>query len=138
MSPQPPVVDKKSAKQKKGKKKQKPQEASPLKSSDEENHGHRIRTNAGYVTVVDEPPTKVPIIELIKTSSGMVRVEPCTPKQKYFRELPPTPKMHGFREEPGPSGMSRKRAKHAAPKVEHNSAKQAALRFKEQIFARRS
>jgi len=133
------VVDKKSAKQKKkGKKKQKPQEASPLKSSDEENHGHRIRTNAGYVTVVDEPPTKVPIIELIKTSSGMVRVEPCTPKQKYFRELPPTPKMHGFREEPGPSGMSRKRAKHAAPKVEHNSAKQAALRFKEQIFARRS
>nr|NP_731473.1 slender lobes, isoform A [Drosophila melanogaster]Q8INM3.1 RecName: Full=Protein slender lobes [Drosophila melanogaster]AAN13466.1 slender lobes, isoform A [Drosophila melanogaster] len=138
LSPQPPVVDKKSAKQKKGKKKQKPQEASPLKSSDEENHGHRIRTNAGYVTVVDEPPTKVPKIELIKTSSGMVRVEPCTPKQKYFRELPPTPKMHGFREEPGPSGMSRKRAKHAAPKVEHNSAKQAALRFKEQIFARRS
>ncbi|XP_043654542.1 protein slender lobes [Drosophila teissieri] len=138
LSPQPPVVDKKSAKQKKKEKKQKPQEASPLKSSDEENHGHRIRTNAGYVTVVDEPPKKVPKIELIKTSSGMVRVEPCTPKQKYFRELPPTPKMHGFREEPGTSGLSRKRAKHQAPKIEHNSAKQAALRFKEQIFARRS
>ncbi|EDW42740.1 GM23876 [Drosophila sechellia] len=138
LSPQPPLVDKKSAKQKKKGKKQKPQEASPLKSSDEENHGHRIRTNAGYVTVVDEPPNKVPKIELIKTSSGMVRVEPCTPKQKYFRELPPTPKMHGFREEPGPSGMSRKQAKHPAQKVEHNSAKQAALRFKEQIFARRS
>ncbi|KMZ04435.1 protein slender lobes [Drosophila simulans] len=135
LSPQPPLVDKKSGKQKKKGKKQKPQEASPLKSSDEENHGHRIRTNAGYVTVVDEPPNKVPKIELIKTSSGMVRVEPCTPKQKYFRELPPTPKMHGFREEPGPSGMSRKRAKHPA---QHNSAKQAALRFKEQIFARRS
>ncbi|EDW96800.1 protein slender lobes [Drosophila yakuba] len=138
LSPQPPVVAKKSAKQKKKEKKPKPQEASPLKSSDEENHGHRIRTNAGYVTVVDEPPKKVPKIELIKTSSGMVRVEPCTPKQKYFRELPPTPKMHGFREEPGPSGVSRKRAKHQAPKIEHNSAKQAALRFKEQIFARRS
>ncbi|EDV49639.1 uncharacterized protein Dere_GG17520 [Drosophila erecta] len=140
LSPQPPAVDKKPAKQKKKerKQKQKPQEASPLKSSDEENHGNRIRTNAGYVTVVDEPPKKVPKIELIKTSSGMVRVEPCTPKQKYFRELPPTPKMHGFREEPAPSGLSRKRAKQQAPKAEHNSAKQAALRFKEQIFARRS
>jgi len=98
------VVDKKSAKQKKQAKKPKAQESTPPKSSDEENHGHRvnrIRTNAGYVTVVDEPVQKIPKIELIKTSSGLVRVEPVTPKQKYFRALPPTPKLHGFREEPG-------------------------------------
>uniref|UniRef100_A0A6P4DVT5 Protein slender lobes n=1 Tax=Drosophila rhopaloa TaxID=1041015 RepID=A0A6P4DVT5_DRORH len=141
LSPQPPVADKKAAKQKKHQKKQKPQEISPVKSSDEENHGHqvnRIRTNAGYVTVVTEPLQKIPKIELIKTSSGMMRVEPCTPKQKYFRELPATPKMHGFREEPGPSGISRKRSKHQASKVENNPAKQSALRFKEQIFARKS
>ncbi|XP_017010753.2 protein slender lobes [Drosophila takahashii] len=137
LSPQPPVAEKKAAKQtKKQAKKQKTPEISPVKSSDEENHGHgvnRIRTNAGYVTVVNERVQKIPKIELIKTSSGLVRVEPCTPKQKYFRELPPTPKLHGFREEPGPSGMSRKRSKQ-----EHNPAKQSALRFKEQIFARKS
>ncbi|XP_016944412.4 protein slender lobes [Drosophila suzukii] len=145
LSPQPPVVDKKSAKQKKQAKKPKAQESTPPKSSDEENHGHRvnrIRTNAGYVTVVDEPVQKIPKIELIKTSSGLVRVEPVTPKQKYFRALPPTPKLHGFREEPGPSGMSRKRSKHPATKGEDlakiNPAKQSALRFKEQIFARKS
>ncbi|XP_052839914.1 protein slender lobes-like isoform X2 [Drosophila gunungcola] len=145
LSPQPPLTDNKKAKQKKQKKKEKAQEKSPIKSSDEENHGHqvnRIRTNAGYVTVVNEPLQKIPKIELIKTSSGMVRVEPCTPKQKYFRELPATPKMHGFREEPGPSGIAKKRSKHQALKAEdagkHNPAKQSALRFKEQIFARKS
>ncbi|XP_017119134.1 protein slender lobes [Drosophila elegans] len=145
LSPQPPLMDNKKAKQKKQEKKKKPQEKSPIKSSDEENHGHRvnrIRTNAGYVTVVNEPLQKIPKIELIKTSSGMVRVEPCTPKQKYFRELPATPKMHGFREEPGPSGIAKKRSKHQALKAEdagkHNPAKQSALRFKEQIFARKS
>ncbi|KAH8351117.1 hypothetical protein KR084_004762 [Drosophila pseudotakahashii] len=145
LSPQPPVPEKKAAKQKKQAKKQKTPEISPVKSSDEENHGHgvnRIRTNAGYVTVVNERVQKVPKIELIKTSSGLVRVEPCSPKQKYFRELPPTPKLRGFREEPGPSGMSRKRSKHPATKTDdvgkHNPAKQSALRFKEQIFARKS
>ncbi|XP_017040097.1 protein slender lobes [Drosophila ficusphila] len=145
LSPQPPMEDKKAAKKNKQVKKQKQQETSPLKSSDEENHGqpgNRIRTNAGYVTVVDEPPQKIPQIELIKTSSGMVRVEPRTPKQKYFREMPATPKMHGFREEPGPSGVSKKRGKRLAAKTEeaghHNPAKQAALLFKQRVFARKS
>ncbi|XP_037719178.1 protein slender lobes-like [Drosophila subpulchrella] len=145
LSPQPPVVDKKSAKQKKQAKKPKAQETTPPKSSDEENYGqrvNRIRTNAGYVTVTDAPVQKIPKIELIKTSSGLVRVEPVTPKQKYFRALPSTPKLHGFSEEPGPSGMSRKRSKHPQAKGEdrakHNPAKQSALRFKEQIFARKS
>ncbi|XP_017085524.2 protein slender lobes [Drosophila eugracilis] len=144
LSPQPPVAmasEKKSAKSKKQAKKQKPQETSPPKSSDEENHGHRvnrIRTNAGYVTVVDNSAPKVPKIELIKTSSGLVRVEPRTPKQKYFRELPSTPKLHGFREEQDSIGISKKRLKQQPVKVEPNHAKQSALRFKEQIFARKS
>ncbi|KAH8383705.1 hypothetical protein KR009_010138 [Drosophila setifemur] len=137
LSPQPPVQAKKAVK------KQKPAKIpSPVKSSDEENHGrkvNRIRTNAGYVTVSEESPRTTPTFELINTRSGVVRVEPSTPKQKYFRELPATPKnLHGFREESNPSGHVKKKAKQqankAAESARSNPALQSALRFKEQVF----
>ncbi|KAH8232499.1 hypothetical protein KR032_008283, partial [Drosophila birchii] len=143
LSPQPPPKDKKESKQLKKTKKQKLPETSPLKSSDEENHvvrgTNRFRTNAGFVTVsrIDSPP-RAPIIELIKTSSGIMRVEPVTPKQKYFREVPATPRNHGFQEKPT---SSKKRAKQkalqASANCKQNSAMQSALRFKEQAFARK-
>ncbi|KAH8355961.1 hypothetical protein KR200_004185, partial [Drosophila serrata] len=145
LSPQPPLQAKKESKNIKKPKKQKLVETSPLKSSDEENHvvrGNRFRTNAGFVTVsrIDSPP-RAPIIELIKTSSGIMRVEPATPKQKYFRESPVTPRNHAFQEEPASSGHPRKRAKQKALKAtatgKQNPAMQSALRFKEQAFARK-
>ncbi|KAH8250899.1 hypothetical protein KR038_009994, partial [Drosophila bunnanda] len=145
LSPQPPLPAKKESKKIKKPKKQKLAETSPLKSSDEENHvarGNRFRTNAGFVTVsrIDSPP-RAPIIELIKTSSGIMRVEPATPKQKYFRESPATPRNHAFQDEPASSGKSKKRAKQKALKAKaggkQNPAMQSALRFKEQAFARK-
>ncbi|KAH8338533.1 hypothetical protein KR059_008357, partial [Drosophila kikkawai] len=136
LSPQPPIEAKKDSKKLKKTKKQKLAE-SPLKSSDEENHvvrGNRFRTNAGFVTVsrIDSPP-RAPIIELIKTSSGIMRVEPATPKQKYFRDTPATPRNQGFQERPASPGHSKKRVKQKA----QNPAMQSALRFKEQAFARK-
>ncbi|KAH8284189.1 hypothetical protein KR054_012071, partial [Drosophila jambulina] len=145
LSPQPPLETKTDRKKLKKTKKQKVTETSPLKSSDEENHvvrENRFRTNAGFVTVsrIDSPP-RAPIIELIKTSSGIMRVEPATPKQKYFRESPATPRNHGFQENPAPSGHSKKRAKQKALQAtasgKQNPAMQSALRFKEQAFARK-
>ncbi|KAH8250243.1 hypothetical protein KR026_008841 [Drosophila bipectinata] len=126
----------------------KKQKQAKLNSSDEENHNRKVtrfRNNAGYVTVLEGTPTKHSI-ELIRTKSGIMRVEPSTPKQKYFFEMPDTPRnlQGGFREEPsGSSGChlkGKKPGRKQAPKPgedKGNSAKQSALRFKERVFARK-
>ncbi|BFF90950.1 protein slender lobes [Drosophila madeirensis] len=146
LSPQPPLEAK--MKTKKIIKK-KSQLVSPVKSSDEENHHkssvvNRIKTNAGYVTVaMDDAPE--PRIELIKTRSGIIRVEPATPKQKYFREEPNSPPPNrNFREVRVPAGGAHKKSKQQKqqPKggghvATENPAMLSALRFKEQIFGRK-
>ncbi|KAH8318045.1 hypothetical protein KR074_003574 [Drosophila pseudoananassae] len=126
----------------------KKQKQAKLNSSDEENHNRKVtrfRNNAGYVTVLEGTPAKHSI-ELIRTKSGIMRVEPSTPKQKYFLEMPDTPRnlQGGFREEPsGSSGghlKGKKPGRKQAPKPgedKGNSAKQSALRFKERVFARK-
>ncbi|XP_017100817.2 protein slender lobes [Drosophila bipectinata] len=126
----------------------KKQKQAKLNSSDEENHNRKVtrfRNNAGYVTVLEGTPAKHSI-ELIRTKSGIMRVEPSTPKQKYFLEMPETPRnlQGGFREEPsGSSGChlkGKKPGRKQAPKPgedKGNSAKQSALRFKERVFARK-
>ncbi|XP_017140736.1 protein slender lobes isoform X2 [Drosophila miranda] len=149
LSPQPPMEAKKPAKGTKKQKKAllKTQLVSPVKSSDEENHNkstvvNRIKTNAGYVTVtMDDAPE--PLIELVKTRSGIMRVEPATPKQKYFREEPDSPPNRKFRVQRVPAGSHKKSKQQQQPPKEggkvvtHNPAMLSALRFKEQVFARK-
>ncbi|XP_022210738.2 protein slender lobes [Drosophila obscura] len=157
LSPQPPMEAKKKAKSIKKQKKTtalpKPLLVSPVKSSDEENHHksadvNRIKTTAGYVTVtMDDAPE--PRIELVKTRSGIMRVEPATPKQKYFREEPDSPPHPKFRVQRVPAG-SHKKSKHQQHQqhqqqlkeggkvaTTQNPAMLSALRFKEQVFARK-
>ncbi|SPP87693.1 protein slender lobes [Drosophila guanche] len=150
LSPQPPLEAKMKTKTKAIiKNKQKSQLVSPVKSSDEENHQkspvvNRIKTNAGYVTVAMDD-AREPRIELIKTRSGIMRVEPATPTQKYFREEPNSPPPNrNFRELRVPARGAQKKSKQQKqqPKggghgTTENPAMLSALRFKEQIFGRK-
>ncbi|XP_030559790.1 protein slender lobes-like [Drosophila novamexicana] len=135
LSPQPDINAKsvKSKHQTKTKKR-KPTvvQKSPLKSSDEENHHipKRIKTSAGYVTVMSKKERTR--IETFKTSSSIVEVEPCTPTQKYFKEVLASPKTrHGFKEMPATPKTSKKKSTSV-----RNPATEAALRFKREIFGR--
>ncbi|XP_064536416.1 protein slender lobes-like [Drosophila montana] len=135
LSPQPDINAKsvKSKHQTKtNKKKPTAIQVSPVKSSDEENHHipKRIKTSAGYVTVMSKKERKR--IETFKTSSSIVEVEPCTPTQKYFKEVLASPKpRHGFKEMPATPKTSKKKSTSV-----RNPATEAALRFKREIFGR--
>lgn len=123
------------------KKSSKKQKQAKLNSSDEENHNRKVtrfRNNAGYITVLKGSPAKNSI-ELIRTNSGIMRVEPSTPKHKKPRNL-----QGGFREEPSGSSMfhpkGKKPGRKQAPKAGEdkcNSARESALRFKERVLARK-
>ncbi|KAH8331181.1 hypothetical protein KR067_012537 [Drosophila pandora] len=124
-----------------GKKRGKKQKQAKLNSSDEENHNRKVtrfRNNAGYITVLKGTPVKNSI-ELIRTKSGIMRVEPSTPKQKKPRNL-----QSGFREVPsGSSGLHPKDRKPGHKQASKpgedkcNSARESALRFKERVLARK-
>nr|XP_032288940.1 protein slender lobes isoform X2 [Drosophila virilis] len=135
LSPQPdinakPAKSKQQTKTKTKKKKPTVVQKSPVKSSDEENHHipKRIKTSAGYVTVMSKKERRR--IETFKTSSSIVEVEPCTPTQKYFKEVLASPKTrHGFKEMPATPKTSKKKST-----AVRNPATEAALRFKREIF----
>jgi len=115
-------------------------QVSPIKSSDEENHHavKRIKTSAGYVVISDVDKDG---IELVKTRSGIVKVEPCTPRQKYFKEVPSTPySRSGLSEVSAASKAIKKKFATGAGQsnVNRNPATEAALRFKREIFGRSS
>ncbi|KAM8704039.1 hypothetical protein ACLKA7_008627 [Drosophila subpalustris] len=145
LSPQPQVAAK--AKNTKVKKQivkgKKPQaqvvQVSPAKSSDEENRHavKRIKTSAGYFV---ESEIDSDGIELIKTRSGIMKCEPCTPTQKYFKEVPSTPyNRSGFAEHSAASKAARKKlATGGQSNVNRNPATESALRFKREIFGRSS
>jgi len=143
LSPQPQInaKNKKEVKQIAKRKNPKAVEVSPVKSSDEENHHamKRIKTSAGYVVVSEVDKDR---IELIKTRSGIMKVEPCTPTQKYFKEVPQTPQSRsGFVELPATSKAVKKKVVTGAGgnnNVIRNSALAAALRFKKEIYGRPS
>ncbi|XP_062122866.1 protein slender lobes isoform X3 [Drosophila sulfurigaster albostrigata] len=129
LSPQPDVASKtKKVKKQIVRKRSKVNKPSPMKSSDEENHHaiKRIKTSAGYVLMSKDVKDRV---ELIKTRSGIVKVEPCTPTQKYFKELPPTPDSR--------SGFQERLEAGARSTVSRNPATESALRFKRQMFNRK-
>ncbi|XP_068155560.1 protein slender lobes-like [Drosophila tropicalis] len=142
--------DKQSAKQTQ---KNKKPIVSPIKSSDEENHSYqkpieRFKNNAGYVNVYrdDSPPRAG--LELIKTRSGIMRVEPCTPTSKYFQEMPPTPKnQKRCFQEVAQTPKDRPAKKQKAPEAARssgvaggrkpNSSTDAAIRFKNRVLSRK-
>ncbi|KAH8397711.1 hypothetical protein KR215_010478 [Drosophila sulfurigaster] len=129
LSPQPDVASKtKKVKKQIVRKRSKVNKPSPMKSSDEENHHaiKRIKTSAGYVLMSKDVKDRV---ELIKTRSGIVKVEPCTPTQKYFKELPPTPDSR--------SGFQERLEAGARSTVSRNPATESALRFKREMFNRK-
>ncbi|XP_034114387.1 protein slender lobes isoform X2 [Drosophila albomicans] len=139
LSPQPDVASKtKKVKKQIVRKRSKVNKPSPMKSSDEENHHaiKRIKTSAGYVLMSKDVKDRV---ELIKTRSGIVKVEPCTPTQKYFRELPPTPESRsGFQERPDTSKEFKKKLEVGTRStVSRNPATESALRFKREMFNRK-
>ncbi|XP_002069493.2 protein slender lobes isoform X1 [Drosophila willistoni] len=128
--------------------------ASPIKSSDEENHSYqkpieRFKNNAGYVNVYrdDSPPRAG--LELIKTRSGIMRVEPCTPTSKYFQEMPPTPKNRKrCFQEVALTPKDRPAKKPKAPEAPRssggvaggrkpNSSTDSAIRFKNRVLSRK-
>lgn len=112
-------------------------QVSPVKSSDEENHStKRIRTTAGYAveTLCDQEE-----FETFVNRVGIVKVEPSTPRHKYFKEIPASPHPNcWFRELPSTSstvgGLKKKQEREK--NVNHNAAKSSALRFKKEIFGR--
>ncbi|KAH8358478.1 hypothetical protein KR093_000453, partial [Drosophila rubida] len=138
LSPQVDVSNKATqAKKQMPRKRSKVTKASPTKSSDEENQHaiKRIKTSAGYVLMFKDVKKDV---ELIKTRSGIVKVEPCTPTQKYFKELPPSPQSRsGLHEMPEtPKGIKRKPESGGRSTSNRNPATEAALRFKREMFTR--
>lgn len=109
-----------------------------MKSSDEENYHalKRIKTSAGYVVISHVDKER---IELVKTRSGIVKVEPCTPTQKYFTEVPSTPySRSGLAELSTASKATKKKVATGGGQmnVNRNPATEAALRFKREIFGR--
>ncbi|KAH8307560.1 hypothetical protein KR044_003002 [Drosophila immigrans] len=137
LSPQPDVSNITKVKKPILRKRPKVAKASPTKSSDEENHHaiKRIKTSAGYVLMFKDVKDE---IELIKTRSGIVRVEPCTPTQKYFKELPSTPHSRsGFQEVPDtPKGLKTQLESGGRNNEGRNPAQESALRFKREMFSR--
>lgn len=112
-------------------------QVSPVKSSDEENHSTiRIKTTAGYAveTLCDHDE-----FETFVNRVGIVKVEPSTPRHKYFKEIPATPLSNcWFRELPSTSSAAGgpKKKQEREKNVHHNAAKSSALRFKKEIFGR--
>ncbi|XP_034485791.1 protein slender lobes [Drosophila innubila] len=142
LSPQPPENAKSTKdnnKQTVKRKKPKVAQVSPIKSSDEENHHavKRIKTSAGYVVISDVDKDG---IELVKTRSGIVKVEPCTPRQKYFKEVPSTPYNRSGLSEVSAASKAKKKLATAGGQsnVNRNPATESALRFKREIFGRSS
>lgn len=112
-------------------------QVSPIKSSDEENHTTiRIKTTAGYAV---ETPCDQNEFETIVNRAGIVKVEPSTPRQKYFKEIPASPHPNcWFRELPSTSRVvvGNKKKQEKDKNEIPNSAKSSALRFKREIFGR--
>ncbi|EDV93109.1 protein slender lobes isoform X2 [Drosophila grimshawi] len=124
LSPQPEVNGRttKQTKAKANKKKKRKglvEQVTPGNSSEEE---ELIKTRAGWVFVTKEQQ------EIVKTNSGPMIVEPCTPKQKHFRVDHLTPVGLGFQEQQLPHRTK--------AKDKRNAATEAALRFKMKMFGR--